>query len=181
MAVFQKSDEESFWTCQELASWFCSKYHQDMRSISSCTLRFAIRRYGLNRRIADFLKPLIAEHIAARLAFAQAHGDCTVEQWKKVIFTDENGVCGNRIVRKWVSRLGNSKHEDWYRGQETPRSARVNFYAYVTSQGIGNVAIFLLTLMHHPSRKPFSKLGLVSPCVPIICPVRRLFFMIVFL
>ena len=142
MAIFQKADEEPFWTWQELATWFCNEHHQDMRSISSWTLRFAIRRYGLNRRIAGFQKPLTAEHIAARLAFAQAHGDWTVEQWGKVIFTDEKGVCGNGIVRLWVSRPENSKHVDRYHGQETPRSARVNFYAYVTSQGMGNVAIF---------------------------------------
>ena len=142
MAMFEKADEEPFWTWHELANWFCHEYHEDMRSISSWTLRFAIRRYGLNRRIAGFQKPLTTEHIAARLAFAQAHEHWTVERWKNVIFTDEKGVCGNGIIRRWVSRPVNSRHVDRYHGQETLRSARVNFYAYVTSLGMGDVAIF---------------------------------------
>lgn len=78
MAIFEKANVEPFWTWYELASWFCNEYHEDTRSISSWALRFAIRRYGLNRRVAGFQKPSTAEHIAARLALTKAHEHWTV-------------------------------------------------------------------------------------------------------
>ena len=63
---------------------------EDGKIISSRTVRRRLVNVGLfSRRPAK--KPLLSKkNVKARLVFAQAHINWTVEQWKKVIFSDES-------------------------------------------------------------------------------------------
>ena len=72
--------------------------------VSKSTVRRVLHANGIHSRIAKqkpFLKP---RHIIARRKFTAAHKDCTLEDWRKVVWTDESSFelgknC--RVVRVW--------------------------------------------------------------------------------
>jgi transposase len=65
------------------------------QSINPRTVRRALKGAGL-RPIKKVRKPKHARrHIAARIAFARAHKDWTIEDWKRVLWSDETKV--NRL------------------------------------------------------------------------------------
>lgn len=83
-------------TATELARSFSSF------NVSPQTIRRVLKKAGL-KAAAKVKKPLLSKkHRKARLDFAESHKFWTVEDWKKVIFSDETKI--NRIAsdgRKW--------------------------------------------------------------------------------
>ena len=69
----------------------------DIAHISARTARRVLHDEGL-KAMHTIKKPLLTrEHKRKRLAFALAHRDWTVEQWKQVIFSDETPI----LARPW--------------------------------------------------------------------------------
>src|SRR5271169_279406 len=72
-------------------------------SISNTSLRRVLKSGGL-RAVAKRRKSyLLPRHKRARLNFAEKYKDWTIEDWKRVIFSDETKI--NRIVsdgREWI-------------------------------------------------------------------------------
>lgn len=62
-------------------------------SIHPITIRRALKRCGL-RATPKVKKPLLrAKHLRDRLEFAKKYADWTVEDWKRVIWSDETKIC----------------------------------------------------------------------------------------
>jgi hypothetical protein len=65
-------------------------FRKAMRAqVSAATLRRELHRQGIFCRVARKKPHLTATHIARRLAFAKKYRSWTVEQWRKVLWTDE--------------------------------------------------------------------------------------------
>ena len=58
--------------------------------VSRRTIRRRLKEMGLNSRVARKKPFMSAVHRAKRLAFARKHLKWTLQQWKKVLFTDES-------------------------------------------------------------------------------------------
>jgi transposase len=74
--------------------------------VSEGTIRKALRANGINNRIAK-KKPFLSDiHIKKRLDFAKQHKSWSLEQWRRVIWTDESTFeigKNSRTVRVWRS------------------------------------------------------------------------------
>jgi transposase len=70
--------------------------------VSASTVQRTLRKAGMKSTVKQ-KKPLFKpQHIRERLAFAQRHKDWTIEDWKRVIWSDETKI--NRFGadgRKW--------------------------------------------------------------------------------
>jgi len=82
-----------------------SKTLQEMNgeSISARTVRRALRKVGM-KAVVKRKRPLLTKrHRRERLDFAMAHKDWTVEDWKRVVWSDETKInCLGSDGRKWV-------------------------------------------------------------------------------
>lgn len=66
------------------------------------TTRNILRQGGLRARVKRKKPLLTARHAKARLQFAQKYGSWTVEDWKRVIWSDETKICRfGSDGRKW--------------------------------------------------------------------------------
>ena len=74
--------------------------------VSSDTVRMVLKKHSF-KAVTKKKKPLLtAVHRKKRLAFAQKYREWTVEDWKRVIWSDETKIdrigsdgCGNRLER----------------------------------------------------------------------------------
>ncbi len=88
--------------------------------VGESTIREALHREGFRAKIKAKKPYLSARHRHARLQYARAHRDWTVQDWKKVIFSDETKVSStNDAGRTWV----------WF-GPETDPIRRPSHSAY---------------------------------------------------
>jgi len=72
-------------------------------NVSAKTVRRALKSVGLKPAVKKKKALLTARHKRARLEWAEAHKDWTVEDWKRVVWSDETKI--NRLGsdgRKWV-------------------------------------------------------------------------------
>lgn len=72
-------------------------------SASVSTVRRALKDAGLKAAVRQKKPRLLPRHMKARYQFAQAHKDWTMDDWKRVIFSDETKI--NRFGsdgRQWV-------------------------------------------------------------------------------
>lgn len=73
-------------------------------------IRAALRRLGFYRRVARRKPPISEANRIKRLAWAQEHLHWTVEDWRKVLWTDETWVTGGHHRKLYVTR----RHgEEW--------------------------------------------------------------------
>ncbi|KAJ1302891.1 hypothetical protein OPQ81_003190 [Rhizoctonia solani] len=61
-------------------------------SISTKTVRRALKKAGLKPKKKVKKPKLTPAHIKARIHFAQAHKDWTIEDWKRVLWSDETKI-----------------------------------------------------------------------------------------
>ena len=73
-------------------------------NISESTLRRRRSEAGLNSYVAAVKPGLRDENVAARLQWALHYKDWTVEDWKKVIWSDESSVWVGANHRQWTIR-----------------------------------------------------------------------------
>jgi transposase len=72
--------------------------------VSNSTVRRALHDEGVNNRIARMKPHLLSRHIVNRRLFALEHFSWTMEDWKKVIWTDESTFelgQNSRQIRVW--------------------------------------------------------------------------------
>lgn len=98
--------------------------------VSNSTIRRALRQAGLKAK-EKVAKPMLsATNIRKRLAFAKAHKHWTVEDWKRVIFSDETKI--NRFQsdgRSWT----------WFRDGESLQARHVK---QTVKHGGGNIMLW---------------------------------------
>jgi transposase len=78
--------------------------------ISAQTVRNALKKEGLRAVVKKKRPRLLARHIKSRYEFALRHQHWTIEDWKRIIFSDETKI--NRLGsdgRKWVWKEPSSK------------------------------------------------------------------------
>lgn len=105
------------------------------------TIRNCLKKAGL-KSFAKVKKPLLqGRHIKQRLAFALKHQHWTVEDWKRVVWSDETKV--NRMGsdgRKWGWRARNARLQP-YHVQATLKhgGGSIMVWGCMTVHGVGNL------------------------------------------
>ncbi|KAJ8463965.1 hypothetical protein ONZ51_g9903 [Trametes cubensis] len=73
------------------------------KPVSTQTVRCHLKKHGMKAVVKRKCPLLLKRHIHARLDFALAHQDWTLEDWKRVIWSDETKInCLGSDGRKWV-------------------------------------------------------------------------------
>ena len=81
--------------------------------VSSNTIRRVLKSTGMNHRIERKRPFLTRQQKRARLAFAKKFIHWTIEDWKRVIFTDEMGMqTGANVGQVWVWRYPEEEYEE---------------------------------------------------------------------
>lgn len=108
--------------------------------VSSLTIRRALRQQGF-RAVVKVKKPkLQPHHRKQRLQFARIHKDWTVEDWKKVIWSDETKI--NRYEsdgRVWAWKRPHGGLQDHHvQGTVKHGGGHIMLWGCITACGIGN-------------------------------------------
>ena len=73
-------------------------------NVSEDVVRRVLRLRGYERRIAQPKPPLTPDHMRRRKRWAEEHLSWTVEDWSKILWTDETWVTGQCHSKIWVTR-----------------------------------------------------------------------------
>jgi ketohexokinase/beta-glucosidase len=73
-------------------------------------IRSALLREGFHRRLAMRKPPITEANRKIRLAWAEEHVKWTMDQWYRILWTDETWITGGRYTRTWVTRRAG---EEW--------------------------------------------------------------------
>jgi transposase len=107
--------------------------------ISDQTVRNALRKEGLKAVVKKKRPRLLARHIKNRYEFALRHQYWTVDDWKRVVFSDETKV--NRLGsdgRKWVWKKPQSKVESQHvQGTVKFGGGSLMVWGCMTAKGVG--------------------------------------------
>ena len=140
-AIQQCVRDNPWWTWAEVQAWFIAAFGQE-HVIHVTTLSDICAEAGLYRRVARVKVRLTDAHRQARLNFARERAHWTVDMWRRCIFSDEKGVCGDGIMRRLVTRPNGEADEPEY-VQHWPRSTvRVNYFGFVTGSQLGDIHLF---------------------------------------
>jgi hypothetical protein len=117
---------------------------------SRLTIDRRLQEAGLFGRVARHKRQYSEEEVRKRLSFAEGYKDWTVEQWDKVLFSDEKcfygkGFCG----RVWVRRPPGEALNPEYCVNKTAHPVKVNVWAAFCSSGQGHCHIFNEKLDKH--------------------------------
>ena len=74
------------------------------RNVSEHVVRRVLRSRGYERRIAKPKPPLSPDHMRRRKMWAEELLNWTIEEWCRVLWTDETWVNGQRHSNTWVTR-----------------------------------------------------------------------------
>jgi hypothetical protein len=67
-------------------------------------LRSALRNTEHFRRVACHKPPISERNRTARLQWAIEHSNWTIDQWKKILWSDETWINGDRHTKTYVTR-----------------------------------------------------------------------------
>jgi hypothetical protein len=111
--------------------------------ISTATLRRRRSEVGLDSFIAAEKPGLRPENMEARLAWAQRYKDWTVEDWKRVIWSDESSIwIGVNPRRRWVIRPpGERLNPKYVKRTYKSTHVKVMVWACFTGERIGPLII----------------------------------------
>jgi transposase len=113
------------------------------QSISQTTVRRRRSEAGLGSYIAAKKPGLRPENVEARLNWAIAHKDWTVDDWRRVIWSDESSIwVGVNPRRQWVIRLPGERLNRKY-VKKTFKSAQVKVmvWACFTGERLGPLIV----------------------------------------
>lgn len=109
------------------------------RPLSSKTVRRALRKTGLKAVVKKKRPYLSKRHRKERMDFALAHLHWTVEDWKRVVYTDETKV--NRLGsdgRKWVWKMpGEALSDRLVEGTVKFGGGNLMFWGCMFWEGVG--------------------------------------------
>jgi len=94
-----KSKKNPFFTPRELQNSL-----ESLPKVSIWTVRRSLQQSGLFSRIACRKPMLTRAHVKARLSWCKAYATMTVDQWKKVVFSDESRFECFSNRRRYVRR-----------------------------------------------------------------------------
>jgi transposase len=117
------------------------KFRQEGRDISDQTIRRAFRKHGLVARIKR-KKPLLRKtHRSKCLAWAKAHKDWTIEDWAKVIWSDESkfSFFGSHSQKYYWKTPGEPLREQHVRPTVKYGGGSVMIWGCMTWKGVGNI------------------------------------------
>jgi hypothetical protein len=112
-------------------------------NISETTLRRRRSEAGLGSYVAAEKPGLRVENVAKRLEWALKYKDWTVEDWKRVIWSDESSIwIGVNPQRQWVIREPGERHNPRY-VKKTFKSAQVKVmvWACFTGERLGPLIV----------------------------------------
>jgi len=112
-------------------------------SISTATLRRRRTEAGLGSFVVTEKPGLRPENMEARLAWAQRYKDWTIEDWKRVIWSDESSIwIGVNPRRRWVIRPPGERLNPQYM-KRTYKTAHVKVmvWACFTGERIGPLIV----------------------------------------
>lgn len=113
MLTQEQIDEIITWICyskaNRRASWMQIPILMGL-NVSYYCVRTALRNAGFSRRVARRKPPISEKNRRARLAWAIEHVGWTMEQWKKILWSDETWVNGDRHTKTYVTRRAG---EEW--------------------------------------------------------------------
>jgi len=127
-------------------------------SLSRTTLLKMIKESGYGHWKARKRPRLQEEHARKRLAWARVHRNWTVEQWRKVVWSDECSVeLGKGKQGKWVFRL-NRRNEKWKKEYITPynKSKGMSVMVWVAIWGGEHTPIQAMTRDPDAARNGYS-------------------------
>jgi transposase len=107
--------------------------------VSSDTVRRALQKAGLKAAVKQKKPRLVPRHIQRRLEFAQRYEHWTVEDWKRVVWSDETKI--NRLGsdgREWVwKKPGTALKEQHVKGTLKFGGGNLMMWGCMTAQGVG--------------------------------------------
>ena len=111
--------------------------------ISNATLRRRRSEVGLGSFIAAEKPGLRPENMKARLAWAQRYKDWTVEDWKRVIWSDESSIwVGVNPRRRWVIRpSGERLNPKYVKPTFKAAQVKVMVWACFTGERLGPLIV----------------------------------------
>ena len=106
---------------QNIINWICASRKNRRTSwisiptllhlnVSYKTIRTALRNAGFSRRVARRKPPISEKNRLARLRFAIEHSNWSLDQWAKILWSDETWINGDRHTKTYVTRR---KGEEW--------------------------------------------------------------------
>ena len=116
--------------------------HTTSATFCATTLRRGLKGMGFKAKIKVKKPGLTVRHMRQCFAFATAHQDWTVEDWKKVVFTDETKL--NRVEakgREWVwVREGEKLSDRMVQKTQKYGGGHLMFWGCMSWEGVGNRA-----------------------------------------
>ena len=110
---------------------------------SARTIRRRLDEVGLYGRVARTEYVFDEFDLQRRLSFAEGYSTWTLDDWSRVIFSDETHieVYGRSCV--WVQRPRGAAFDPQYISQHAPHSERVSLWGCFCAKGIGQAEIFV--------------------------------------
>ena len=141
------SDRDRAWMVRQVTSGTVDTATQLRRemtdmarmNVSDSTVRRALRDSGLKAIVKKKRPRLLVRHIKDRYEFAKRHKDWTVEDWKRVVWSDETKI--NRLGsdgRNYVwKRAGNRCTDQHVKPTVKFGGGSIMIWGCMTSQGVG--------------------------------------------
>ena len=107
--------------------------------VSARTVRRRLREVGLKKRVKT-RKPFVSRvNRRKRVKWARAHLNWTIEDWKKVLFTDESPYVLRCQLRQYVWRTVNEKyHARCFQGT-VKHQKKINVWGGFSWSGVGHI------------------------------------------